>query len=262
MAITAVHALSGFIFARVLLGPLRETLSRHPDGAAALWADDGRYLFDVLHKHSDLGAVSLDGFASLMVVFALGWCLFGGVLPALAIGARPPSVFRAAAESLRRAPTLIALATVTGLAFVLATALAWQSWRWALDPSTAAASGNAAHARALASMIPAAVLVFAVSIWHDTARSIAISQNITAHRAALAAGLSLLRRPLSTAATALGFSLVGWSFVALPIAMAAVLEPAVSTAAVWVLVVVRLAALTAKLHARMRWFRWLNQREG
>ncbi|MEZ4405979.1 MAG: hypothetical protein R3A52_05840 [Polyangiales bacterium] len=261
-AITALHAMVSFAFAAVALGPVRATLARHPAGAGALWLDDGRYLLDLARLHGgvvDVAAVSL---LALVLAYALAWSLFGGVLPALAMGARPPRLYRAAAESLRRAPTLLALAAVAGGAFAVSAALAWQSWRWALDPANATVSGASAHARALAAMLPAALLAVLASVWHDVARTLAVAQGMTAHRAAIKAGSAMARRPLQTAAAAALFAAGGAAGPALATALGLLVGRNETTTAVVFLCAARLAALAAKTHARMRWFRWVSLRAG
>lgn len=239
--------------------PLTGALSRHPRGAFALGAEGGRLLGELLVTR----AQALQGTGAVVAVvvlaYAAAWVLLGGMFPVVGASAGV-RWHRAAAESLRRAPTLLGLAAIAGLGFVLSAVAGYLAWGSAERAAAHRFDARAISLLGLAGWGVAAALGWLISVWHDVARVHAMARGKGALEASGAAASQMLREPLSTVAAGAGFGLVSWAWVAVAALAAGVLEWRASVAAVAVLLVVRHVAVLARVHARMKWFVWLGAR--
>lgn len=239
--------------------PLAGALSRHPRGAFALDAQGGRLLGELLvtRAHALEGTAAVVGV--VVLAYAAAWMLLGGMLPVLgsSVGVR---WHRAAAESLRRAPTLLGLAAIAGLGIGLAAVTGYLAAGSAERAALHRFDVRSVSLLGLAGWGVAAALAWVISVWHDVARVHAMARGKTALEASGAAALQMLREPLATVAAGAGFGLVSWAWVAIAALAAGVLEWRSSAAAVVTLLLVRHVAVVGRVHTRMKWFVWLGAR--
>lgn len=239
--------------------PLTSALARHPRGAFAIDAQGGRLLGELIATQGR----ALEGTGAVVAVVALAyaavWMLLGGMFPVLGASAGV-RWHRAAAESLRRAPTLLGLAAVAGLGLALSGLAGYVAATSAERAALHRYDVRTVTLLGLAGYGVAAALAALLSVWHDVARVHAMARGKTALQASGAAALQMVREPLATVAVGAWFGLVGWSWVGAAALVAGVLEWRPTAAAVVTLLVARHLAVLGRVHARMKWFVWLGGR--
>lgn len=239
--------------------PLTAALSRHPRGAFAIDSQGGRVLGELIATQGR----ALEGTGAVVAVavlaYAAVWMLLGGMFPVLGASAGV-RWHRAAAESLRRAPTLLGLAGIMGLGLALSGVAGYVAATSAGRAALLRYDVRAVSLLGVAGYGVAAVLAGLLTVWHDAARVQAMARGRTALQASGAAALQMVREPLATVAAGACFGLVGWSWVGAAALVAGALEWRSAPAAVVTLLVVRHLAVLGRVHARMKWFVWLGAR--
>lgn len=235
----------------VLAGPLL----RHPSGVFALYGEDGRLLMDFLRVSA--GALSTAG-AALGVAVAL-WALvgvfLGGVVPLVGASRMAiPTAPGAFGESLRRAPTLLALALLSALGYGLVGLLGWFSWRYIDRTSLHAVNARMIDLRHAAVVAAVLLLAAMVSVWHAVARFQAMGNRFRALAAAGSALVRLGREPLQTLGRALGWAAMAGVGTLLAFGVGAVLDRHRALWAVALLTAVQQLSLLWRVHCRMRWY--------
>jgi len=238
---------------------ITETLSEHPLGAAAVHSQGGRLLGELIA----LGARAWAPVGALLAVAVLAWAvvwmLLGGMFPVLGStsGVR---WHRAAAESLRRAPTLLGLAAIAGAGYALAGFAGYVATDWGARTASTRFDVRAVTLLGVAGWILGGALAGLITVWHDTARAHAMSRGKAAMQSSGAAALQMAREPLSTVAAGAGYGLVAWAWLGAAWALSSLLDGRPSTAAVVTLMAAQHIAVLGRVHARMKWFVWLGQR--
>ncbi len=259
MGVALVELALAWLLGLAASSPLLSALSRHPRGAFAVDAQGGRLLGELVATHGN----ALEGTTAVVAVVALAyaaaWMLLGGMFPVLGASAGV-RWHRAAAESLRRAPTLLGLAAIMVLGLVIAGAAGWVAATSAGRAALHRYDVRAVTLLGLAGWGVMALLAALLTVWHDVARVHAMARGKTALQASGAAALQMVREPLSTVAMGAWFGLVGWSWVGAAALVAGVLEWRSGLAAVVTLLVVRQLTVIGRVHARMKWFVWLGGR--
>ncbi len=259
VGVTLVEVALAWLLGLAASLPLTSALSHHPRGAFAIDAQGGRLLGELIATQGR----ALEGAGAVVVVVVLAyaavWTLLGGMFPVLGASAGV-RWHRAAAESLRRAPTLLGLGAIMVLGLALSGVAGY---------AAATSAGRAALHRydvrsvtllGLVGYGVVALLAALLSVWHDVARVYAMARGKTALQASGAAALQMVREPLATVAAGGLFGLLGWSWVGAAALVAGVLEWRSAPAAVLTLLVVRHLAVLGRVHARMKWFVWLGGR--
>lgn len=259
LGVAAVELSLAWLLAVAATASLTATLARHPMGALALHAQGGRLLGDLVALHASAWepAAALVGVAVL--AHGAAWMLLGGMFPVLGATAGV-RWHRAAAESLRRAPTLLGLAAIAGLGYGLAAFGGYVATGWASRAAALRFDVRAVSLLGLAGWALAAALGWLIAVWHDAARAHAMARGRTAMQASGSAALQMAREPLATVAAGAGFGLVAWAYVGAAAGLAGLLEARASHAAVVALVAAQHLAVLGRVHARMKWFVWLGRR--
>ena len=235
------------------------TLARHPLGYAALHAQGGRLLGDLLALHATGWQPTAWLLGVAVVAWAAAWLLLGGVFPVIASSATV-RWHRAAAESLRRAPTLLGLAAFAGLGYGLAGFAGYVATGWGERAAAVRFDVRAITALGLVGWALAGALAGLIGVWHDAARTHALARGRTAMQASGAAAFQMVREPLATVAAGVGYGLVAWSYVGAAALLAGLLD---ARGARWAVVTVATAqhlVVLGRVHARMKWFTWLASR--
>lgn len=239
--------------------PLLAPLARHPRGAFAIYGEGGRALGELLVAQASGLAGTAMTIGVVVLLYAVAWMLLGGMFPVLGASAGV-RWHRAAAESLRRTPTLLGLAAMAGVGLGLGGVASFFANDWAAREAARRLDVRAVSLLGLAGWAPALVVAGLVALWHDVARSHAMARGRTAGQAAGSAARQMLREPLATVATGALFGLAGWSYLGLAALLAGPLEWRRSTVAAVALVAARQLAVLGRVHARMKWFVWLGGR--
>lgn len=253
-----LEALVAWSLAVALGGALAGPLLTHPAGVHALYAEDGRLLLDFLRMQS--ASLDLAGGVALAAVGLWGvtGVLLGGFMPAVAAQLAVPTVAAALSDSLRRAPTLLALSLLSALGYGLAGLLGWFAWRYVDRAATLAVNARGMDLRHGAVVLVVLLVAAAVHTWHGVARFQAMSRRLRALAAAGEAAGRLAREPLRTLGRAAAWALLAACGAALAVALGAALD---RHRAAWALLVLTLAqqlALWWRVHCRMRWFAGLS----
>ncbi len=182
----------------VATAPLRRALASHPRGLDALFESQGRAWLDVarLHSHA-LVAVGLRvGLA--VAAYALVSSVFAAFLPALF--ASPPATRSTTilAASVRRIPTMLAIAALSGVGYVLA-GLSWWMSHAAHERRAHAADDPRVEAFwiAAALVVPAVCVALALLV-ADIARVHAMRSGVGSLGSMRRAFSSVRRAPLRT----------------------------------------------------------------
>ncbi|MBP6833562.1 MAG: hypothetical protein KA978_22435 [Deltaproteobacteria bacterium] len=238
---------------------ITETLSEHPLGFAALHAQGGRLLGDVIALNAQAWAPIGVLLAVAVLAWAVVWMLLGGMFPVLGstAGVR---WHRAAAESLRRAPTLLGLASIAGAGYALAAFAGYVATGWGARTALTRFDVRVVTLLGLVGWILGGALAGLITVWHDTARAHAMARGKTAMQSSGAAALQMAREPLSTVAAGVGYGLVAWSYLGAAWAISGLLDGKTSTAALVTVMAAQHLAVLGRVHARMKWFVWLGQR--
>lgn len=254
-----LEALVAWSLAAALGGALAGPLLTHPAGVHALYAEDGRLLLDYLRVQS--AALDLAGPVVLAAVGLWGvtGVLLGGFIPAVASARLAvPTVAEGLADSLRRAPTLLALALLSALGYGLAGLLGWFAWRYVDRAATQVVNARAMDLRHAAVVLVVLLVAAVVHTWHGVARFQAMSRRQRALAAATEALGRLAREPLRTTGRAAAWALVAACGTALAVALGAVLDRHRAGWALVTLTLVQQLALWWRVHCRMRWFTGLS----
>ncbi|MEZ4389946.1 MAG: hypothetical protein R3A48_02530 [Polyangiales bacterium] len=237
-------------------------LLRHPSGVFALYGEDGRLLMDFLRVNA--GALTTAG-AALGVAVAL-WAgvgvPLGGVVPL--VGASRMSIPTAPAafgESLRRAPTLLALALLSAVGYGLVGLLGWFAWRYIDRSSLHVANARMIDLRHAAVIAAVLLLAALVSLWHALARFQAMGRRYRALSAAASSLGRLGREPLQTLGRALGWALMAGLGTLVAFAVGAALDRHRALWAVALLTAAQQLSLLWRVHCRMRWYGGLPVRD-
>lgn len=238
---------------------IASTLSRHPLGFAAVYSQGGRLLGDLLTLHARAWEPTAALLAVALLAWALAWMLLGGMFPVLASNAGV-RWHRAAAESLRRAPTLLGLAAIAGLGYALAAFAGYAAAGWGERAAAVRFDVRSVTLLGLVGYGLGAALAGLITVWHDAARAHAMARGKAAMQASGAAAFQMVREPLSTVAAGARYGLVAWSYVGAAALLAGLLQSRSSLAAVATLLVAQHLAVLGRVHARMKWFVWLGAR--
>jgi hypothetical protein len=247
LAFAATHAIGGGV-------------ARHPLGAMAVRSQGGLLLGELLTGagRASASVAAVVGVAALL--YAAGWMLLGGVFPVVGANAGV-RWHRAAAESVRRAPTLLGLAGIAGLGYGLAGFAGYAASAWGERTAATRFDARAVTALGVAGWALAAALAGLITVWHDASRAQAMARAKTALQASGAAAAQMVREPLATVAAGAGFGLVSWAYVGVAALAAGLLDARSGQGwALGVVIAVQHAAVLGRVHARMKWFTWLGRR--
>lgn len=262
-ALVAVHAALAWALAAAASLPALAPLARHPRGAWALYAEGGRLALDLARENRAALAATVLFVALALGLHALAWLFLGGLLPALFVTPQGPALHRAASYSLRRAPTLLALALAAGVGYGLAGLAAVFGSEYGERRALLLADERAGDLQQVWALLPALVLWFLVSAWHDVARVQAVGEGAGAGPAAVGATGRLLREPLKTLGAAAGYQALA-ALGPLAALGAAALWGGRPGAALGALVLAQQLALAWRTICRALWFAHLARpwREG
>lgn len=255
-----LEALVAWSLAAALGGALAGPLLTHPAGVHALYAEDGRLLLDFLRTQS--ATLDLAGSAALAAValWGLAGVLLGGFVPAVAAPRLAvPTVAEALSDSLRRAPTLLALSLLSALGYGLAGLLGWFAWRYVDRAAALVVDARAMDLRHAAVVLVVLLVAAVVHTWHGVARFQAMSGRQRALAAAGEAAGRLAREPLRTLGRAAAWWLLAGCGTALAVALGAALDRHRAAWAVAALTLAQQLTLWWRVHCRMRWFGGLGQ---
>ncbi|MDO9018798.1 MAG: hypothetical protein Q7V43_17895 [Myxococcales bacterium] len=249
-----------WLLALAATASLTGTLARHPLGAIGLHAQGGRLLGELVALHAHAWEPMAGLLGVVIVAHAGAWMLLGGMFPVLGAttGVR---WHRAAAESLRRAPTLLGLAAIAGLGYALAGFAGYAAAGWAGREAAHRLDVRAITALGGTGWLLGGALAWAIGLWHDVARAHAMSRGRSAMQASGSAALQMAREPLATVAAGAGFGLVTWAYVGAAAALAGLLDARSSRpGVVAALLVAQHLVVLGRVHTRMKWFVWLGGR--
>jgi hypothetical protein len=258
--VAAIELGLAWLLALAATASLTGTLSRHPQGSIALHAQGGRLLGELIALHAHAWEPTAGLLGVVLLVHAGAWMLLGGMFPVLGAttGVR---WHRAAAESLRRAPTLLGLAAIAGLGYALAAFAGYAAAGWATREAAHRLDVRAITALGGTGWLLGGALAWGIGLWHDVARAQAMARGRSAMQASGSAALQMAREPLATVAAGAGFGLVAWAYVAAAAGLAGLLDARASRAGVVAaLLVTQHLVVLGRVHARMKWFVWLGGR--
>ena len=259
LGIAAIEMALAWLLGLAATAGLIRTLAHSPVGYQALHLAGGRWLGDLLALHAHAWEPTAALLAVALVAWAAAWLLLGGMLPVLGATAGV-RLHRAAAESLRRAPTLLGLAAIAGLGFALAAFAGYAATGWGERAAALRFDVRAITLLGWVGWPVGGALAWLIGVWHDVARAHAMARGKTALQASGAAAFQMVRNPVATMATAAGFGLVAWAYVGAAAALSGLLDARTSVAAVVTLAVVQHLVVLGRVHARMKWFAWLGGR--
>lgn len=254
-AIWALESLVAWAFALAIGHTLAAPLAHHPDGVFALYGEGGRLLLD--YARTAATALDLAGAvtAAVIALWAIAGVFLGGVIPFVAASRMAiPTVPRAFAESLRRAPTLLALSLLSWVGYGLAALLAWQAWAWVDRASARLADLRAVDLRHAAVIAVALLVAALVRAWHAVARFQALAKNLRALAAAGEAASRLAREPVRTLGRGIAWSVAAGAGTLLAVALGAALERNPAGWAVLTLTLAQQLSLLWRVHCRMKWY--------
>jgi len=259
LGVAAIEVGLAWLLGLASTASVAETLSEHPLGFAALYAQGGRLLGELITLNGQAWAPIGVLLAVALLAWAAVWMLLGGMFPVLGStsGVR---WHRAAAESLRRAPTLLGLAAIAGMGYALAAFAGYAATGWGARTALTRFDVRTITLLGLVGWMLGGALAGLVTVWHDTARAHAMARGKAAMQSSGAAALQMAREPLSTVAAGAGYGLVAWSYLGLAWVLSGLLEGKTSTAALATLLAAQHLAVLGRVHARMKWFVWLGQR--
>jgi hypothetical protein len=207
--LTLFHLAVSWLVASVITVPLALALQEHPDGVFALYGDGGRLAYEFYDSHrSTLTASGLMA-ALTAVLYGALWFVFGATIPVLGAVEPAPPLHRAASYSMRRLPTLTALAGIALTGYVLAGAAGWYAYGWLDRRAASLVDVRAADLLRVRAAIPAVFVAALVTVWHDVARVRCVVTGQGARAASVSALTVMVRSPLSTLGGALAWWLVG-----------------------------------------------------
>lgn len=260
LGVTAIELSLAWLLGLAATSALSTTLSRHPLGFVALRSQGGRLLGDLIALHSQAWEPTAALLGVAVLAHSIAWMLLGGMFPVAGatVGVR---WHRAAAESLRRAPTLLGLAAIAGLGYALAGFAGYAATGWATRAAALRLDVRAISLLPLTGWGLAGALAWFIGVWHDAARAHAMARGRSAMQASGAAAFQMIREPLSTVAAGAAFALVAWAYVGAAWALGGLLESRSSrVSVVVVLVAAQHLVVLGRVHARMKWFIWLGRR--
>lgn len=255
LAVWALEGVVAWSFALAIGTALAGPLTTRPEGVFALYGEGGRLLLDFARASS--GALGLAGAVALAAValWALAGTLLGGVIPWVAASRMAiPTVPRAFAESLRRAPTLLALSLLAWVGYGLAALLASQAWSYVDRTTTRLPDVRALDLRHAAALAAALLVASLVRAWHAVARFQALAKNLRALSAAGEAAGRLAREPVRTLGRGLAWALLAGLGTLIAFALSAALERNPAGWAVITLTVAQQLSLLWRVHCRMKWY--------
>lgn len=259
LGVAAIELCLSWLLGLASTASLASTLSRHPLGFAAPYSQGGRLLGDLVMLHARAWEPIAGLLAVALLAWGVAWMLLGGMFSVLASNAGV-RWHRAAAESLRRAPTLLGLAAIAGLGYALSAFAGYVATGWGERAAAARYDVRAVTLLGLVGYGLGAALAGLTTVWHDAARMHAMAKGRTAMQASGAAAFQMVREPLSTVAAGAGYGLVAWSYVGAVALLAGLLESRSSMAAAATLMAAQHLAVLGRVHARMKWFVWLGAR--
>lgn len=254
LALAAAQIALAWLLAAVVVLPFTAPLARHPDGGRALYAEGGRILLDLARERASTVGASLWAVGLVAVLYAAQWFFLGALLPALGVTDKPPPLYKAAAYSLRRAPTLVALALMALGGYALAGATAWFAWTHADRHASTMPDARAADLLLLRSLLPALLVAGLVTVWHDVARVCAVGDGSGATRTFAAAWSRMLREPVRTLGGAVWFALLGALGALVAYGAARLWGAQGATGAVVALALVEQSTLVWRFLCRAMWF--------
>lgn len=237
---------------------MQRYVAQHPSGAYALTEEGGRLAADFARHFGDGLSALVAVVAVTVAAHAVMTVPLGGFLPLMGALPSPPPLHRALAESWRRAPTLLGLATIAVTGLALLALLTGYEWALADHATTAWTDPAAIDRRHLLSLLPTLVLGTLLACWHDVARADAMTAGHAMFRASGRAAQEMLRQPLRVTLAWYAYALARALPLALAAAAGAWLEPRRALAAQGALVALRALALLANIDGRLRWFRHLG----
>lgn len=233
-------------------------LRTHPDGVWAIFAEGGRIALDLYRNHGE----SIDLAVLVMLVglllWALVWLVLGGTLPTL-FSPRAPTLREAVAHSIRRAPTLLGLVGLYLLGLGIIAAVGVKGEFWIARKTAHAGNLRDQQLLELAMSVPPLLLAWALSVWHDVARTRAFLRGIRASQAGVEAFSDVLHSPWRYLSSAAGYALLGQLAVGVAALAAMALEHNRAAWAVGALFVTQQLALAWRFACRARWFAWLAE---
>lgn len=255
LAVWALESLIAWSFALALGSALAGPLKTRPEGVYALYGEGGRLLLDFARTSAPTLGLALSVAAAAVALWALAGVLLGGVIPWVAASRMAvPTVPRAFAESLRRAPTLLALSLLACVGYALAGVLAWQGWAWVDRTAARLPDVRAMDLRHAAVLAVSLLVASLVRGWHAVARFQALAKNLRALSAGGEAAGRLLREPIRTLGRGLAWAALAGLGTLLTFALGAALE---RNPAGWAAVTLTLAqqlSLLWRVHCRMKWY--------
>ena len=254
LALAAVQIALAWLLAAVVVLPFTAPLARHPDGGRALYAEGGRILLDLARERGSTLGASLWAVGLVAALYAVQWFFLGALLPALGVTDEPPTLYKAAAYSLRRAPTLLALALMALGGYALAGATAWFAWTHADAHAATMPDARGADLLLVRSLLPALLVAGLVTVWHDVARVCAVGDGSGAPRAFAAAWSRMLREPVRTLGGALWFAALGALGGLVAYGAARLWGAQGATGAAVALALVEQSALVWRFVCRAMWF--------
>ncbi len=255
--VALTEATVAFAFGTVAAFPWVVVLRKQPEGVRALRSVGGRFVLDVLERHAT--GITAGALAALAGVglWSVTWLLLGGVFPVLFATDEAPPLHRAMSLSVRRAPTLMALAALAVVAYAITGVIGALGWAHATHKALLLADPRAGDLRRLSSLIPAVLLAILVSVWHDVARTQAMASGVGSMAATAGALRRILRTPVQTLGRAAGYTLLGAVGVLIAAGVSYGLGGRGQTVALVAIVVVQQASVAWRLVCRALWFAWL-----
>lgn len=255
LSVWLAEALLAWALAFALGSVLADPLRAHPDGVFALYGEGGRVLLDYARTQAATLRMAAMVAGAAVALWSLAGTVLGGVIPfAAASRMAVPTVARAWAESLRRAPTLIALGLMALAGYGLVGLLGWYAWSFVDRRAVALVDVRAADLRHAAVVVVALALAALVRGWHAVARYQCMAKSLTALSAAGEGAGRVAREPLRTLGRGIAWAALGGLGTALAFGVGAALERNPAGWAVAVLTLAQQLSLYWRLHCRTRWY--------
>ncbi len=256
VGIAVAELLLAWCLGAALCWDFAPSFAAHPRGAFAIFDDGGRFAGELLAR--PLGSSGLL-VGVVLAVHGVAWALLAGALPVLAAN---PSVraHRAAAESLRRAPSVLTLAAMHAVLLGVAALAASSVASWASTVATTSPSSPVSTLHHLAGPFLGLGLAVAIGAWHDVSVMHAMARGRSAVSAASSALAQMLVHPLETVGAGLAFRAAGWVMPGVAFVAAGLFERRASAAPLLALAAVQHLAVLGRVHARTKWMLWLAAR--
>ncbi|MBI5516965.1 MAG: hypothetical protein HY909_24495 [Deltaproteobacteria bacterium] len=242
------QGLLALLWAFVLALPVLRAVRQHPDGVFALYADGGRLALEVAARVEPAASPLALATGALMVLYAHGWLVLGGLLPSLFTSMERVSLVRAAGWSVQRTPAWLALGSMALGGYAVCGLWGYLAWPYAEARLTA---GAAPSPLALLWLFPPALLAWVVTAWHDLARVQLAGDGGSSLTAASGALTRLARAPWAVLSRVLGYQLLGLGGMALAFGASTLWGGRRAAAAVVALALVQGLAVLGRFLARV-----------